>query len=78
MRSHAELIQVLELKYKYGEAIHQFSIPKNQKYLTLNTAKWCIKKLHVFNKNNRHIKYVIRLCNEYITIHNRIVKKRKV
>lgn len=63
-----ELVEILEIGYKYECLVedNKLSVPKKYRGLNDETAHWCIDKLKVFNKKNPALKEVNQLCFTYL------------
>lgn len=68
MNSFSEMVEVLNLKFKYEELIlnNKFSIPKKYKSLDNDSAAWCIEKIAVFNKKNKAVNEIKAVCFDYL------------
>lgn len=80
LRSHQELTEALQLCYNFNEVIrrHKLAIPRKFRALNITTARWCIKQLHVFNKDSKDFNQVLSFCDRFIAIHTSIEKQALV
>ena len=68
MTSFSELVEIMNLKFKYEYIIDQnkFSIPKKYRSLSNDSAAWCIEKISVFNKKNKAIDEIKTVCLDFL------------
>jgi hypothetical protein len=69
-RSHALLCRSFELRAEFEDIMHDLTLPKNRRELTVDFANWFLKHGATFNKQRVRYAQVKKLCEEYLEIYN--------